>query len=334
MSNEAIARGVPIPVDQVDYLLSMAARAPSILNSQPWLFRVGPYEIDLYADRRRKVRSDPAGRELLISCGAALYGLRLAIRSIGYVPRVHLLPDPEQSRFLARISFGEESPITDFEQQLLEALPHRHTHRGSFISEPLPRSLLIGLQHDAVMEHASLALIDSTRAYEQLAAIVAQSARDQSASESARSDARNWARKPGSTARDGVPAHAIPVSSRPHPGRLAQRDLDLGRGIGQISDVGPPPTRTAILLTQADTQADWLRSGQALHRVLAHAAANWVFASLYSQPLEVAPVRDMIRSRLGLPGSPQMLLQFGVARTAEATARRPPSELIVPPKRI
>ncbi len=85
-------RAVPLPADQVDYLLATAARAPSVHNTQPWRFRVGQYEIELFADQRRKLRVDPAGREMLISCGAALFGLRLAVRSLGYLPVVELLP--------------------------------------------------------------------------------------------------------------------------------------------------------------------------------------------------------------------------------------------------
>jgi hypothetical protein len=33
-------------------------------------------------------------------------------------------------------------------------------------------------------------------------------------------------------------------------------------------------------------------------------------------------IRDLIRARLALPGTPQMLLQLGVARTSLATPRR------------
>jgi hypothetical protein len=56
--------------------------------------------------------------------------------------------------------------------------------------------------------------------------------------------------------------------------------------------------------------------------------SKWVFASLYTQPLEIAPVRTLIRDLLALPGNPQMLLQLGLAHTTHATARRPPDELI------
>jgi len=36
----------------------------------------------------------------------------------------------------------------------------------------------------------------------------------------------------------------------------------------------------------------------------------------------------IIRSALALPGAPQVLLQFGVARTARPTARRPAADLL------
>jgi hypothetical protein len=41
-------------------------------------------------------------------------------------------------------------------------------------------------------------------------------------------------------------------------------------------------------------------------------------------------IRSLIRTRLALPGAPQMLLQLGPARTTQATARRSPAELIGP----
>ena len=155
-----------------NYLIATAARAPSVHNTQPWRFRVGHYVIELYADRRRKLRVDPAGREMLISCGAALFGLRLAVRSLGYLPVVELLPDPDRLRLLARVRLGAAEPMTGRERQMLAALPHRHTHRGPFAPGPLPAGLLAGLQHDALAEGATLALVDPALAYQQLADIL------------------------------------------------------------------------------------------------------------------------------------------------------------------
>jgi nitroreductase len=330
MVAKASGQVVPIPAGQVDYLIATAARAPSVHNTQPWRFRAGPDAIELYADQRRKLRVDPVGREMLISCGAALFGLRLAVRSLGYVPMVELLPDPAQLRLLARVRMYPGEPMTGRERQLLTALPHRHTHRGPFAAEPLPAGLLAGLQHDALAEGATLALVDPALAYQRLADIVGAAAHRQDLDPAAQADMRRWSRATAAPARDGVPARAFPAKAGPQPGRLPQRDFDLGRDLGLLEGGGPPPAATAVLLTPGDGRADWLRAGQALHRLLAHAASEWVFASLYSQPLEAAAIRAVIRDRLVLPGAPQMLLQLGVAHTAQATARRPASDLIEP----
>jgi nitroreductase len=330
MTADASGPAVPIPAGRVGYLLATAARAPSVHNTQPWRFRVGEYAIELYADQRRKLRVDPVGREMLISCGAALFGLRLAVRSLGYQPIVELLPDPARLQLLARVSFGAAEPLTSRERQLLAALPHRHTHRGPFAPGPLPAGLVAGLQHDALSEGATLVLVDRPLAYQQLAGILSAAGRKQDLDPLAREEVRRWSRGAADPARDGIPAHALPAAASRRAGRLPQRDFDLGRGLGLLDDGGPPPAVTAVLLTRSDGRADWLRAGQALHRLLAHAASNWVFASLHTQPLEAAAIRALIRDRLALPGAPQMLLQLGLAHTAHATARRPPDNLIEP----
>src|SRR5215472_6186138 len=137
MTGDDAWRAVPIPAGQAGYLIATAARAPSVQNTQPWRFRVSEYVIELYADPGRKLQVDRAGREMLISCGAALFGLRLAVRSLGYLPVVELLPDPARLRLLARVTLGKAEPIIPLERKLLEALPHRHTHRGPWDSGPL-----------------------------------------------------------------------------------------------------------------------------------------------------------------------------------------------------
>jgi hypothetical protein len=318
------------------FLIATAGRAPSVHNTQPWRFRISPLTVELECDPRRKLRTDPAGREMLISCGAALFGLRLAVRSLGYRPAVELLPDPGRLRLLARLRAGEPAPASGWERELLDAIPHRHTHRGPFAAGPLPAGLLAGLQHDARAEGATLAFVDGGLPGQRLARIVAAAARSGDLDPRARADVRDWTREMNDPARDGVPARAFTGGERGEAGSaggaLAQRDFELGRGLGRLSAGGPVPSVTAVLTTAGDQRADWLRAGQALQRLLLHAAAGWVFASLHTQPLESATARALIRDELARDqapprGNPQMLLQFGTAATAPASARRPSAEL-------
>jgi len=113
-----------------------------------------------------------------------------------------------------------------------------------------------------------------------------------------------------------VPAHAFPAAAGGAAGHLPERDFDLGRGWGFPTSGGPPAPVTAVLVAEGEDEQSWLR-----------AASHWVFASLQSQPPQSESVRAQIRSSLRATGSPQMLLELGVARTSCPTARRPAGEL-------
>src|SRR6266702_2324402 len=140
--------GAPIPRSRVAFLVETAARAPSVHNTQPWSFRVNGNAVELLADGTRKLSTlDPAGREMLISCGGALFGFRL-------------LSEPGQEGLLARVYLGAKVAVPARERRMLTAVPHRHTHRGPFSPGPLTAGLLTRLQHDAVAEGAELVLID------------------------------------------------------------------------------------------------------------------------------------------------------------------------------
>ncbi|HUK72977.1 MAG TPA: hypothetical protein VLW50_30190 [Streptosporangiaceae bacterium] len=329
---ESVADVAPIPMDKIGYLFATAARAPSLHNTQPWRFGVEGSALEVHADRSRLLHnSDPTGREMLISCGAALFGLRLAVRGIGYLPLVQLLPSRADYDLLARVRLGASVPMTSGERHLLAAISHRHTHRGPFNGDPLPPGMLAGLQRDAAAEGATLVLLDRPGPYQQLAELVSAAERAQNENSLMRAERRRWTRRPGSPAGDGVPVRAYAAEPAHLPGALAPRDFDLGRHWGQLEAGGASPQITAILTTMGDERADWLRAGQALHRLLVHAASRWVFASLHTQPLESAPLRAEITERLHLPGAPQMLLQFGRAGTTQVTPRRPVEEMLIEP---
>jgi hypothetical protein len=329
-ANSSEKGATPILAAQAGYLIGVASRAPSVHNTQPWRFTVCGDAIELHADASRQLLVDPDGREMIISCGAALYGLRLAIRSLGYLPDVELLPGPGGRDPLARVRLGPVAPVTADERKMLAAVPHRHTHRGPFEAGPLPAGLLARLRDDAQAEGTTLTEIDPGPVRDELMVLVAASGREQERDPRSRAETWQWTRNVTSPDRDGVPPHAFPTAPSRAAAQLPQRDFDLGRGLGLLPAGGPAAPVIAVLFTPGDGQEDWLHAGQALQRLLLHAASQWVFASLNSQPLEDAATRTLIRDRLTLPGAPQMLLALGVSRTAHPTARRPAADVTGP----
>ena len=91
--------------------LEMAGRAPSVHNSQPWLWRVGPHSLHLYADPTLHLKhTDPDGRDLLVSCGAALNHCGVALAALGWQAKIQRLPNPAQPDHLASITLHRHVP--------------------------------------------------------------------------------------------------------------------------------------------------------------------------------------------------------------------------------
>ena len=84
----------------------------------------------------------------------------------------------------------------------------------------------------------------------------------------------------------------------------------------------------AMLYTQRDSPAQWLRAGQALQRVLLTATVRGVSVQPITQPLEVPDLREMVTDARGRRHA-QVGLRLGYAAPAVASRRRDLSEVLV-----
>lgn len=154
--------------DQVALVVLAAGAAPSDHNSQPWLFSVTGDHLLLSADPGRALWvSDPSARALYISCGAALFNVRIALRALGYAPKFRLLPHPEYPfTVLAVIDAASGPPPSPAERDLYDAVWQRRINRRPFSDTPVPESVLARLRQAADQERASLRVLngrDTTR---------------------------------------------------------------------------------------------------------------------------------------------------------------------------
>lgn len=141
--------------------LEAATAAPSIHNTQPWRFRPRADGIDLFADPGRRLDViDPCGRALLISLGAALLNLRIAVLAHGRVPRVRLMPDAKDPDHVAAVTFGPATPVSATVRMLAQAIPRRHTNRRPFSNLRIPSEVLTELIEVSTVEGGHLVVAD------------------------------------------------------------------------------------------------------------------------------------------------------------------------------
>ena len=74
-----------------------ASFAPSVHNTQPWHFVIRPDVLELHADNDRQLRAlDPTGRQMVLSCGCALFNARVGLAADRLV-QMDRLPDPDEA---------------------------------------------------------------------------------------------------------------------------------------------------------------------------------------------------------------------------------------------
>ncbi|TDC67477.1 hypothetical protein E1200_14880 [Actinomadura sp. GC306] len=311
------------------FVVRAAIQAPSIHNTQPWRFIDRPAGLELWADRARLLPiTDNAGREMAISCGAALFNARLAVRRLGFTARVRLLPDPAHPDLLARITWGTRTAARPYEERLYRAISHRHTHRGPFLSTPLPAMLPAVLAGIARHEGADLRLISGTDQLRRLAEHVQAAEAIQLADARIADELLDWAIPPHSRRRDGLAPDSFPAlpDGLEFPSRefFAPTPRALRHHGPQAGNLGT----VALLTTREDRRVDWLQAGQALQHVLLHATTVHVSAAFHTQPLELPYLRAAVRRDL-VSGHPQMVLRLGHAPRTARTRRRPVTNVLL-----
>src|ERR1700752_422485 len=194
------------------YVVGAAVWAPSVHNTQPWRFTAAGAEITLHADVSRHIRvDDPYGREMLISCGAALLTAKLALRSLGYVPETRVLPDAADPLFIARLRWRRQAAPAAAEERLFNQVTRRRTHRGGFEPVPPAPGLVEALREDPACHGAALrvAITDEARAV--LAAITKMAEHVERLNPAYVRELTAWAPPPGTARLDGVSASSYPA---------------------------------------------------------------------------------------------------------------------------
>jgi nitroreductase len=316
-------------------VIELACRAPSVHNSQPWRWRVvDDATIELYADRRRQLEvSDPSGRNLALSCGAALHHAFVAAQVLGLTAAVHLMPLREDENLLARISLSSGAR-TEGALESLQALEERCTDRRRFTSWPIPDARLALLAKAASGWGAfAIPITDVTarfHAEELLKRAMTVQATDPRFAE----EQREWTVPSGV---QGIPmANASPPASgrplsRPHRFTSAS-EAEAIEAADAVRVVENSDGLVAIC-SAADDQQSWLAAGQALSALWLQATHDGLSLVPLSQVVEVEETRHALHQLVfdGL-ARPQILARIGWSEATRTplnrSPRRPVDEVI------
>jgi hypothetical protein len=320
-------------------VVEAAVRAPSIHNTQPWLFTGAGDRLQVFYDPERALPVlDPTHRQQVISCGVAVEFAVVALREAGYEVDVEVGPDPGQPDHLATLRVTGERAATDEDRALAAAIAARHTQRAAFADRVVPTALVEQLQAEAGAYGVWVMTVSQTDAELTAVALLSRAEEVEQGDPAYRAEVQRWMRTdPGAT--DGIPVEAVPGEDpATRPSNWLIRDFLVGQRAAEppaVGDDAPAPAveRPTVLLlgTMGDDRDAWVQSGRALGRVLLRATAAGLVASPLTQALDWPATRIRMTVQLDLVGHPQMLLRMGwPAAPATQTGRRPVTEVLRP----
>jgi len=310
-------------------IIEAASAAPSIHNTQPWRFTVVADDLlEVCADPDRALWvADPHARALYMSCGAALFNIRTAIRMTGFNPLVWPLPQPRFSPMvLAAVQAEPGRPPSFAEREMYEAIWQRHTNRGPFTDEQIPDSVQVALEQAAGFEFATLRMLNAGEA-ERVIELAARTDAELAADIDHQIELQSWIATGSND--DGIPAAALPPTPSREPSPVRAADLTSAAPTIQRPTANYEASpQLAVLTTARDEPADWLRAGQALQRVLLTATAHGLSASFLYQSIELHDMRGDAAPAWPWHENPQIVLRLGYGQQAVATPRRPLDDVL------
>ena len=302
-------RGLPDDFT-VKTAVAMAVRAPSVHNSQPWYWLAGDSSLHLYADPSRQLtETDPDGRDLMLSCGAALHHARVAFAALGWRTEVHRLPNPAEPDHLAAITLHRHEP-TQAEIAMAAAIPRRRTDRRRYSSWHVPQGHVEEMTAVAAAEGTVVQVPEEAARY-YLATAIEDASRRHAEDPAYRTELESWSGRHLSP--DGVPSRNAPAPDET-PGALPGRpfaDPELAQPAGSDSD--DEESVLLVLSTASDDRMSRLRAGEATSAVLLSATSLGLACCPLTEPLEITDVRQSVVDRVTGGPFPQMVLRVGWA---------------------
>lgn len=314
---------------ELERIIELACLAPSVHNTQPWLWRAQGQTLDLLADRSRMLSvADPHGRNLAISCGAALHHAQVAARALGWRPTVSRMPDAAAPDLLARIELTPAAVPIDAEEQL-RALHTRCTDRRRFTAWPIPVERLHALASAARTWGGKAVPVTEPRERLRLELLVGRALDRQQSDTPLMSEQRSWLNHGEA---DGIPAQAVPAPEDQSglPDRFNVPVLESARRDSLDASDG-----VLVLCAERDDDRAWLTTGEALSALWLAATVDGLSVVPLSHVIEVDETRSALQNTLlaGL-AVPHLLLRVGWQpigrRELGRTPRRPLADVLVP----
>lgn len=296
--------------DTIRTALSLAVRAPSVHNTQPWVWRIGHESVSLYADTSVHLQhTDPDQRDLMLSCGTALHHTRVAFAALGWRADVHRFPNPADKDHVASLTLIRHHP-TEADITLAAAIPRRRTDRRHYSAWPVPSQYLQRMAQRVQDEGVVFRVLD---AKSQFAQLIRESVIIHASDPAYQAELATWSGRHGSP--EGIPSQNAPLAEITADEAISARRF-AWPALAPAPNTDATSDAAAIILlsTSSDDPLSRLRAGEAASALLLDATALGLATCPITEPFEVRTTRHAVQHQvLHDAGIPQIAVRVGWA---------------------
>ncbi len=133
--------------EKIKFFLQAGILAPSLHNTQPWLFRIHDNVVNVMPDWNRQLkRADPEGHHILTSIGCCITNIETAAAYFGFSVSVRMLDDEEKTTGV-QLTFSPSKHPDKFLRTLCPFIPKRYSDKLTYLPTPVAPEILSSIQH-------------------------------------------------------------------------------------------------------------------------------------------------------------------------------------------
>jgi len=315
-----------VALREIEDAVHLACRAPSFHNSQPWQWVLESATLRLFLDPDQLVDTDNSGRQALLSCGAALDHLRIAMAARDWDTLVDRFPNPNNRHHLADIEFRPSAGVTPAQRRDADAIASRRSDRLPYDpvenGEAFEMLLRLAVQDrpthvDLVAPHQRDKVADASHLAEALRMY----------DTSYHAELAWWTAPFGATT--GIP-HSALVSAAESDRVEIGRTFPVTHNRERRQHTGDDQATIVVISALDDAPSDILACGETLSAVLIEATGAGLASCTLTHVTEHPATSDIVSTLTGHP-LPQALVRIGVAPVLDdvppPTPRRPLSDV-------
>lgn len=284
---------------ELEKIVEMALRAPSVANSKPWKFRFVGNVIELYTLPDSEIPISPRLRN--ISVGALLHYMRLMIRNSGRQEVIHLFPRLDDPNLIAYIRMNGDHTPSELDRMLSKIVKGTKDPRESgeeWCREKLKSTLKsLESQTNTIIDHFNdLSAPDTTSKLDRY--VVAQKKDNKKALSSLSEEMK-----------DNLMEGASELNKLCAFNNAESINGTIQCGTEQID----PDSKSEYVLVSTDVENSysWISAGEAMARIHLFLKQCGFFAMAVMPIVEDPDSRAWLAESLGSQGWPQVLLKLG-----------------------